>query len=126
MKLNHCARGGPSSVWAFLFRLGLARPPLNFWRVVVEVRPAGPIRSWPRRAESGVTAVFVWARTSEEAEGLALLALDQEQLGGITADATRTPPAAWPRRFPMAVARTGLVYLARREVAARVGPDAHR
>ena len=56
---------------------------------------------------------FVWAYTIEEAEGLAALALQEEGLQTITADAKKCSPAAAPKRAPMAVARTDLRFLPR-------------
>lgn len=89
------------------------RPPMPFWRVVVEAKLGRGARRWPRRADSAVTAVFVWAHTIEEAEALAVLALEREGLAAITADAKKTAPAAAPRRRPGAVARTDLAFLVR-------------
>lgn len=106
---------GTSALWAFLYRAKFARAPMPFWRVVVEARLNRSVRKWPRRFESAVTAVFVWAPTSEEAEAIALLALEPEGLDGLTADAVRCPPAARPLRAPGAVARGGLRFLPRIE-----------
>jgi hypothetical protein len=100
-----------SRFWAFLYRTGLARPPMPFWRVVVEARLDRRARRWPRQHGSAVTAVFVWARTIEEAEGLAALALSQEGLETMTADAKKCSPAAAPRRAPTAMARNELSFL---------------
>lgn len=102
-----------SGFWAWMFRTGLLRAPMPSWRVVVEASLARGSRRWPRRAETAVTAVFVWARTIEEAEALAVLALEREGLAAITADAKKSPPAAAPRRRPAAVARTELAFLVR-------------
>lgn len=113
MRLARRPVNGPSRFWAMLFRLRLARYAMPFWRVVVEVRPMRGRREWPREADVGVTGVFVWARSSEEAEGLAMLALEEERLGAVTADAKKADPAAQPRKHPAAVARTPLRYLAR-------------
>jgi hypothetical protein len=85
---------------------------MPFWRVVVEAK-LDQNKKWPRRCGSAVTAVFVWARTIEEAEGLAVLALEGEGLEALTADAKKAPPAAAPRRTPAAVARTELGFLPR-------------
>lgn len=95
----------PSRFWSLLFRLGLARARMPFWRVVVEAKLDRTRRSWPAEADAAVTAVFVWARTIEEAEGLAALALEEEGLAIVTADAIKAPPSARPRRTPAAVAR---------------------
>jgi hypothetical protein len=117
---------GLSKFWSFAFRTGLARPPMPFWRVVVEARLDRRNKSWPKQHESAVTAVFVWARTIEEAEGLAVLALEEEGLEAQTADATKCAPAAPPRRKPTAVARTELGFLPRLESGARTGDPSHR
>jgi hypothetical protein len=106
------SRGG-TGLWAWLYRTGFLRAPMPFWRVVVEARLLGGARRWPRRAESAVTGVFVWARTIEEAEALAVLALEREGLAALTADAKKASPAAAPRRQPSAVARTDLAFLTR-------------
>lgn len=111
MKLKH----GPSRFWARLYRWRLARAPMPFWRVVVEAKLDRGARRWPRRFSAAVTAVFVWARTIEEAEALALLALEREGLAGLTADAVKHPPAAAPRREPAAVARGRIGFVARTE-----------
>jgi hypothetical protein len=110
---------GLSKFWRFAFRSRLARPPMPFWRVVVEARLDRRAKAWPRGQEAAVTAVFVWARTIEEAEGLAALALEEEGLEAITADASKSTPAAAPRRKPAAVARTDLAFLPRLENEAR-------
>jgi hypothetical protein len=60
-----------------------------------------------------VAPVYVWARTVEEAEGLAALALEGEGLVAVTADAKKSAPAAAPRRTPAAVARGDLGFLPR-------------
>lgn len=104
---------GLSGLWAWAYRVRLARAPMPFWRVVVEARLARGARTWPRRAESAIAAVFVWARTMEEAEALAVLALELEGLAAITADAKKCAPAAAPKRHPMAVARGELGFLTR-------------
>jgi len=113
VKLKRRPRQGPSRFWTFALRMRFVRFHMPFWRVVIEARPATPRRSWPADAEIAVTAVFVWARTMEEAEGLAMLALEEEGLTAITADAVKAPPAARPRKSPVAVARTELGYLPR-------------
>ena len=84
---------------------------MPFWRVVVEAKVDRRIRRWPSQIDTAVTAVFVWARTIEEAEGLAALALEEEGLEAVTADAVKCAPAAMPRRRPQAVARTELGYV---------------
>lgn len=104
---------GLSRIWPALFQAKLVRPHMPFWRVVVEARLDQRSKKWPRKFGSAVTAVFVWARTIEEAEGLAVLALEEEGLEAITADAKKAPPAAAPRRTAAAVARTELGFLPR-------------
>lgn len=106
---------GVSRLWAMIYRSKLARPPMPFWRVVVEAKLDRRVRQWPERYDSAVTAVFVWARTIEEAEALAALALEEEGLSTITADAMKCAPAAAPRRVPAAVARAELGFLTRGE-----------
>lgn len=106
---------GPSSIWAAVFKAGLARARMPFWRVVIEARLNRSVRRWPRRFGSAVTAVFVWARTIEEAEGVASLAVEEEGLEVLTADAKQCPPAAPPKRLPMAVSRSELRFLPRVE-----------
>jgi hypothetical protein len=97
---------GLSRFWTFAFRAGFARAHMPFWRVVVESKLDRRARAWPKRYDGAVTAVFVWARTIEEAEGLAVLALEEEGLEPITADAVKCPPAAAPKRMPQAMARS--------------------
>jgi hypothetical protein len=106
-------RGGPSSLWAALYRARLVRARMPFWRVVVEAKLDRRVKRWPLKFDSAVTAVFVWARTIEEAEGLAALALEEEALVVVTADAKKCDPAAAPRKTPAAVARTDLGFLER-------------
>lgn len=117
---------GPSRVWTWLYRAKLARGHMPFWRVVVEAKLDRRARPWPKRLDGVVAAVFVWARTIEEAEGLAALALEEEGLEAITADASKCAPSAAPRRTPAAVARTELGYIARIEGDARTDPTSHR
>jgi hypothetical protein len=113
---------GPSRFWGFLHRAGLARAHMPFWRVVVDAKLDRRAQQWPAHLEGAVTAVFVWARTIEEAEGLAVLALEEEGLEAQTADAVKCPPAAMPRRMPIAVARSELGFLAAQEDGARADP----
>ncbi len=113
MSLRRGPTRGPSGLWALIYRLRLARFSMPFWRVIVECRPMRARRDWPRDAETGVTGVFVWARSAEEAEGLAMLALEEDGFGALTADAVKAAPAARPRRRPAAVARTDMRYLPR-------------
>jgi hypothetical protein len=106
---------GISRFWALLYRSGLARPRMPFWRVVVEGKLDRRVRKWPRKFDVAVTAVYVWAGAIEEAEGLAALALEAEGLITLTADAVKCPPAAAPKRQAMAVARSAFGFLARPE-----------
>jgi hypothetical protein len=117
---------GASQFWAFLYRSKLVRPRMPFWRVVVEAKLDRRAKPWPERFESAVTAVFVWARTIEEAEALATLAMEQEGMLALTADAVKHPPAAAPRREPAAVARTPLGFLARLDAGVDAGGASHR
>ncbi len=117
---------GPSRLWALFYRAKLARAHMPFWRVVVEAKLDRRARRWSRRVEGAVTAVFVWARTIEEAEGLAALALEEEGLEPVTADAVMCPPAAMPRRMPSAVARSDLGFLADMEGDAPTDPYSRR
>lgn len=117
---------GPSRFWAALHRFGVARPRMPFWRVIVEARLDRRSRRWPAHVDGAVAAVFVWARTIEEAEGLATLALAEEGLDAVTADATRYAPAARPQRTPGAVMRGDLGYLARIVGEAGASPPSRR
>jgi len=117
---------GPSRFWAMLHRLGLAHAQMPFWRVVVEARLNRKTRRWPARADEAVTAVFVWARSIEEAEGLAALALEPEGLDTITADAKKAPPAAAPKAEPCAMARAELRYMPRNDDDTRADPPRRR
>lgn len=117
---------GPSRFWSWLYRARLARAHMPFWRVVVEAKLDRRAKPWPRRLEGVVAAVFVWARTIEEAEGLAALALEEEGLEAVTADAVKCPPSAPPRRAPAAIARSELGFIARIEGDARTDPTSHR
>lgn len=104
---------GTSRLWAALYRAKLARPPMPFWRVVVEAALDRRVRKWPARHEAAVTAVYVWAHTVEEAEAIAALALEAEGLRTLTADAMKCAPAAPPRRHVEAMARSELRFLPR-------------
>lgn len=117
---------GLSGFWAFLYRSKLVRAPMPFWRVVIEAKLDRRAKRWPRKFDSAVGAVFVWARTIEEAEGLASLALSEEGLDAVTADAKKCPPAAAPKRTPMAVARTELGFLPRLDGEAGASGASHR
>lgn len=102
---------GVSGFWTFLYRVKLVRPWMPFWRVVVEAKLDRRVKPWPKRHDAAVAAVFVWARTIEEAEGLATLAMQEEGMQVLTADAQKHPPAAAPRREPAAVARSAFGFL---------------
>lgn len=115
---------GISNFWAFLHRSRLVRARMPFWRVVVEGKLDRRFRKWPRKYDAAVVAVYVWARTIEEAEGLAALALEQEGLMVWTADAVKCPPAAAPRREASAVARDEYGYIVRDEADAPSVRDA--
>ena len=114
MKLK---RGGPSRLWAALHRARLVRARMPFWRVVVEGKLNRRAKRWPQKFDAAVAAVFVWARTIEEAEALASLALEEEGLVAMTADAKKCAPAAAPRKTPLAVARTEFGFLERADNA---------
>lgn len=117
---------GLSRFWAFAFRAGFVRAPMPFWRVVVEAKLDRRIRNWSRRHDGAVTAVFVWARTIEEAEGLAQRALEAEGLVSITADAVKCAPAAAPKKVPTAVARSDLGFLTSAEDEEPADGSPHR
>jgi hypothetical protein len=104
---------GLSRIWSYLYRVKLARPHMPFWRVVVEARLDRRAKSWPKRFDTAVAPVYVWARTIEEAEGLAALAVEAEGLEALTCDAKKCAPALAPRREPAAVARGELGFLPR-------------
>ncbi|MFZ4120491.1 MAG: hypothetical protein ACOYKM_02415 [Caulobacterales bacterium] len=106
---------GPRAAWfwRFMYRAGFARAAMPHWRVVVEAVPDRLRGHWPAEVEGMVVSVFVWARTPEEAEGLAQLAVDAEGLCLITADAARAPPACAPSAEPKVVARTDFAYFGR-------------
>ena len=88
---------------------------MPFWRVVVDCDLDRRARPWPQDVEGVVAAVYVWARTIEEAEGLASLALEEEGLDALTTDAIKVEPAAMPQKAPGAVSRSELGYIARAE-----------
>lgn len=117
---------GASSLWALLYRIKLARPRMPFWRVVVEAKLDRRAKAWPERFNSAVAAVFVWARTIEEAEALASLAIEQEGMIALTADAIKHAPASAPRREPAAMARTAFGFLPRLDAGAIAGGAPHR
>ncbi len=117
---------GLSGLWAFLYRSKIVRAPMPFWRVVVEARLDRRAKNWPKRHEAAVVAVYVWARTIEEAEVLATLALEGEGMMAVTADAMKAPPAAAPRREPMAVARSSYGFINAPEDETRAGGASRR
>mgnify|MGYP001573979866 CR=1 FL=1 len=117
---------GLSGFWAFLYRSKLARAPMPFWRVVVEAKLDRRAKTWPKRYDAAVVAIYCWARTIEEAEGLAALAVEQEGLSAVTADALKCPPAAAPRSTPAAVARSAFGFLTRAEDETRTGGASRR
>lgn len=112
---------GLSGFWAFAYRAGFVRPPMPFWRVVVEAKLDRRVRNWSKRYDGAVVAVFVWARTIEEAEGLAQRALEHEGLTSVTADAVKCQPAAAPKKTPAAVARSDMGFLTSAEDEERAG-----
>lgn len=117
---------GLSRFWAIAYRAGLARAPMPFWRVVVECKLDRRVRNWSKRYDGAVTAVFVWARTIEEAEGLAQRALEHEGLVSVTADAIKCPPAAPPKKVPTAVSRSDLGFITSAEDEERADGSSHR
>lgn len=117
---------GLSGFWAFLYRTKFARPPMPFWRVVVEAKLDRRAKVWPKQHDAAVVAIYCWARTIEEAEGLAVLAVEQGGLKALTADAVKCPPAASPRSAPAAVARSTLGFLSRAEDETRAGGASRR
>jgi hypothetical protein len=94
--------------WRQLYRLGLARSRLGYWRVVVEGRPKDPVKS--AGFSGAVTAVFVWAHDPEEAEALARLSVEADGLDTVTADATAETPDRAPRRTPGVAGRIGYAF----------------
>jgi hypothetical protein len=117
---------GLSNFWAFVYRSGFMRPRMPFWRVVVEAKLDRRARDWPAKYDAVVAPVYVWARTVEEAEGLAALALEAEGMKPLTADAVKCAPAAAPRSQPAAVARGEWGFLARPENEAHSQDPSHR
>jgi hypothetical protein len=97
---------------------------MPFWRVVVESQVGRSARACPPGCDRAIAGVFVWARTIEEAEGLAALALEAEGLLPVTVDALKAPPTARPSREPNAVARTAIGFLQRAEHDAPATPSA--
>ncbi|PZO51734.1 MAG: hypothetical protein DCF16_10730 [Alphaproteobacteria bacterium] len=117
---------GLSGFWAFLYRSKLARAPMPFWRVVVEAKLDRRVKAWPKRHDAAVVAIYVWARTIEEAEGLAVLAVEDDGLKAMTADALKCAPAAAPRQQPAAVARSAFGFLTSAEDETRAGGASRR
>jgi hypothetical protein len=83
-----------------MYRWRVVRARMPFWKVVVEAAPDRTRASWPVEIEGVVTTAFVWARTIEEAEGLARLALEADGLSTSTADAVRATPDCRPATAP--------------------------
>lgn len=106
---------GPSGFWAAMHRMKLVRAHMPFWRVVVEAKLDRTARRWPEKHDGAVIAVYVWARTIEEAEALASLALQEGGMVTLTADAVKHVPAAAPSRTPKAALRGPVGYMARVE-----------
>ena len=117
---------GPSRFWTAMFRAGFARAHLPFWRVVVEAKLDRAARNWPDKLDRAVAPVFVWARSIEEAEALASLAVEEEGLRPMTADAVKTFPAAAPSRGPLAVSRGELKFLKRLDDEVGAPPPSRR
>lgn len=119
-------RRGTSGFWAFLYSAGMKRAHMPFWRVVVEGKLDRRLKKWPRKYDAAVIAVYVWARSSEEAEGLAALAVEEEGVTVWTADAVKCAPAAAPQRAPMAVARGEIGFIARLDGEKSADPPSRR
>lgn len=102
---------GASAFWRWLFQRKLLRASMPQWAVVVEATPDRARRPWPVAVESVVVNYTVWARTIEEAEGLAQLAAFEEGLVTVTADAKRIDPCAAPSREPRVVGRTRFAHI---------------
>jgi len=117
---------GLSGFWAFLYRSKVARAHMPFWRVVVEAKLDRRAKNWPKRHDTAIVAIYVWARTIEEAEGLATLAVEGEGMMAVTADAIKCPPAVAPRREPAAVARSQFGFLSHAEDETRAGGASRR
>ncbi len=118
-------RVGPGAgfMWRALYRWKLIRPAMPQWAVVVEATPDRTRRPWPAEVEGVVVNITVWARTVEEAEGLAQLAVFEEGLSPVTADANSTPPVTAPSREPKAVFRSDFAFFGRiEEDAPRMPP----
>ena len=45
---------GLSRIWAYLYRVKIAKAHMPFWRVVVEARLDRRAKNWPKRFESAV------------------------------------------------------------------------
>ncbi|MES1201361.1 MAG: hypothetical protein ABUS57_07905 [Pseudomonadota bacterium] len=113
---------GPSKFWAAIYRAKVLRAPMPFWRVVVEAKLNRRVKAWSRELDGAVVAVYVWARTIEEAEGLAALALEEEGLDVTTADAVKHAAAWRPHRRPAAVARGDFGFISRVRDYERTSP----
>lgn len=95
---------GSNWFWALMLRWGVVHARMPYWRVVVEAKPDHAARFWPAGVVSAVAPVYVWAHTIEEAEALAVLAIEAKGLKPATADAVTTMPRACPRSEPTVVA----------------------
>jgi hypothetical protein len=108
-------RVGPGAgvIWRALFRWRLVKAAMPQWTVVVEATPDRTRRPWPEEVEGVVLSVMVWARAVEEAEGLAQLAIFEEGLNPITADANPCEPCCAPSLEPQAVWRSRFAFFGR-------------
>jgi len=102
---------GASWLWRWLYRVRWLKQTMPQWAVVVEATPDPARRRWPASTEGVVVNFTVWARTIEEAEGLAQLAAFEEGLTTVTADAKRTQATTAPSREPKVVARTAFAFI---------------
>lgn len=87
-----------AAVWRRVYRWRLLRPLMPQWRVVVEAAPERSGGVWPAEVEGAVIGVVVWACSVEEAEGVAQLAVLEQGLVPLTADAVAIAPEAAPKR----------------------------
>jgi hypothetical protein len=106
---------GAGMLWRALYRARFIRAAMPQWVVVVEAAPDRTRRPWPNEVEGVVVSVTVWARTIEEAEGLAQLAIFEEGLNPVTADAKSCPPCTLPSREAKAMFRSAFAYFGRIE-----------
>lgn len=117
---------GASALWRWLFQRRIVRALMPQWAVVVEATPDRARRNWPPAVESVVVNYTVWARTIEEAEGLAQLAAFEEGLVTVTADAKRIEPCAAPSREPRVIGRTRFAHFESIEDEPRRRPPLRR